>query len=270
MGKASWRNSSEVKYKEGLGMERVTFKNSRNLTLVGNLYPSVSKSIIIMCHGFMSSKCSKGRFERLAIAFNKLGYNALAFDFSGCGESDDDSLTVEKEIDDLKSAISFAKSKGYEKIALYGHSLGTLICLKCYTSEIATMVLSGALTDSMQYNWYEFFTKEQMEELMKKGYITESTPKEVRKEIIVDKQILMDFELIDQKELLRNVTCPVLIIHGNNDEEEILLCERSKMAMTLLSSDSKLEIIDGANHSFLEHFHIVIKLAADWFGKYLG
>lgn len=129
-----------------------------------------------MCHEFMSSKYSKGRFERLAAAFNKLGYNALAFDFSGCGESDNDSLTVEKEIDDLKSDISFTKSKGYKKIDLYGHSLGTLICLKCYTSETITMVLSGVLTDFMQYNWYEFFTKEQMEELMKKGYIAESTP----------------------------------------------------------------------------------------------
>jgi hypothetical protein len=32
------------------------------------------------------------------------------------------------------------------------------------------MVLSGALTDSMKYNWNEFFTKEQMEELKEKGF----------------------------------------------------------------------------------------------------
>lgn len=250
-------------------MERVIFRNSRNLMLVGNLYPSVSEAIIIMCHGFMSSKYSKGRFERLAAAFNKSGYSALAFDFSGCGESDDDILTVEKEVDDLKSAISFAKSKGYKKIALYGHSLGTLICLKSYTPEIITMVLSGAITDSMKYNWHEFFTKEQMQNLEQSGYIIQYTPEEVRKKVVIDNQILMYFELINQIELLRNVTCPILIIHGNKDEEENLLCERSKMAMTLLSSDSKLEIIDGANHSFLEQFDTVIKLVDDWFSRHL-
>jgi alpha/beta superfamily hydrolase len=64
----------------------------------------------------MSSKYSKGRFERLATAFNKSGYSALLFDFSGCGESDDDILTVEKEVDDLKHAIEFVKSKGYKKL----------------------------------------------------------------------------------------------------------------------------------------------------------
>lgn len=250
-------------------MERVRFKNSRNLNLVGHLYPSTSESIIIMCHGFMSNKYSKGRFERLAMAFNESGYSALLFDFSGCGESDDDILTVEKEVDDLKSAIQFVKLKGYKKIALYGHSLGTLICLKNYTPEIITMVLSGAATDSMKYNWYEFFTKEQMEELEEKGYLIQYTPQEFRKKTTIDERILKDFELINQRELLKDVNCPVLIIHGNNDEEEKLLYERSKAAMSLLSKDSKLEVIDGANHSFLEHFDIVVKLATEWFKKHL-
>jgi pimeloyl-ACP methyl ester carboxylesterase len=131
------------------------------------------------------------------------------------------------------------------------------------------MVLSGALTDSMKYNWSEIFTKEQMKELEEKGYLTEYTSLEVRKEIVIDKRILEDFELINQRKLLEDVNCPVLIIHGNNDEEEKLLYERSKAAMTLLSSDSKLVVIDGANHSFLEYFHIVVKLTTEWFIKYL-
>jgi alpha-beta hydrolase superfamily lysophospholipase len=250
-------------------MERVTFTNSNNLTLVGNLYPSVSDSIIIMCHGFTSNKYSNGRFERLIKAFNKSGFSALAFDFRGCGESDDDSLTVDKEVDDLDSAIEFVKSRGYKKIALYGHSLGSLICLKCYTPEIMTMVLSGALTDSMHYNWEEIFTKDQMQELRETGYIIEPTPTEVREKIIINKQMLIDFDSINQKELLKSITCPVLIIHGNNEEEEILLCERSKRAMTLLSEDSKLEIIDGANHSFIEHYDVLIDFADNWFIKHL-
>lgn len=251
-------------------MERVIFINSRNLTLVGNLFLSNSDSIIIMCHGFMSSKYSKGRFEKLAAEFNKSGYSALTFDFSGCGESDDDSLTVDKEVDDLSSAISFVKSRGYKKIALYGHSLGTLICLKAYTSEIITMVLSGALTGPMKYNWDEFFTIEQMKELKKNGYITQHSSHSYRDKIIVDKQMLMDFELINQHELIKNISCPILIIHGNNDEEEKLLFERSKIAMTLLSSSSKLEVVSGANHSFLDHLDILINLANNWFMKYLG
>jgi putative redox protein len=75
-------------------MEKVTFKNSRNLSLVGNFYPSSPENIIIMCHGFTSDKSSRGRFDRFAYAFHQLGYSILAFDFSGCGKSDDDRLTM--------------------------------------------------------------------------------------------------------------------------------------------------------------------------------
>lgn len=250
-------------------MEQVTFTNSRNLKLVGNLYATNSESIVIFAHGFLSDKNSRGRFPRLAKALNESGYNVLTFDFSGCGESDDDTLSVSNRIDDLNSAIKFVKAKGYTKVGLYGHSLGTLICLKCYNHDIETIVLSGALTDSMKYDWNDVFTKEQIKELNEKGYLTEYYPKEVRKKILVHKQILMDFDLINQKELLKNVNCPVLIIHGDNEEEEILLCERSKKAMTLLSSDSKLEIIHGATHSFFEHYETLIDLTRDWFLNHL-
>ena len=65
-------------------MERVTFTNSRGLTLVGNLHPPPAQSIIIMCHGFTSDKSSRGRFDRLGQTFAAHGYGVLAFDFSGC------------------------------------------------------------------------------------------------------------------------------------------------------------------------------------------
>lgn len=253
----------------GIVMERISFKNSRSLRLVGNLYSSNSKTIIIMCHGFMSDKYSKGRFDKLATAFNKCGFDALVFDFSGCGESDNDSLTIETEVDDLKSAISHVISKGYERIALFGYSLGTLICLKSYIPEIVTMVLLGALTGPMKYNWDEFFTQEQMKELEENGSIIEYISGGTRNKIIIDRKVIEGFELIDQGELLKEVKCPVLIIHGDGDEEESLLYEKSKVAINLLSTDSRIEVINGATHSFLDYFDMVVKLSTDWIKKHL-
>lgn len=172
-------------------------------------------------------------------------------------------------MDDLKSAIAFAKSRGFNKIALYGHSLGSLICLKGFQPDIVTMVLSGAGTGPMKYNWEEYFTKDQIIELKLRGYITENRFPGVRKQIIIDKQILEDFESVDQKEILKQITCPILIIHGNNDEEENLLCGWSKKAIDLLPKKSRLEIIDGANHSFLDHLDKLITIATDWFTQHL-
>jgi hypothetical protein len=46
------------------------------------------------------------------------------------------------------------------------------------------MVLSGAFTDAMHYDWNEYFTKEQMMELKESGYITVKREEGVRKIII--------------------------------------------------------------------------------------
>lgn len=250
-------------------MTRVTFRNSRAKTLVGTLYPADSKSIIIMAHGFTSDRFSKGRFPRLAHAFNRSGYDVLTFDFSGCGESDDDSLTAEKWVDDLRAAIRYVQSQGYQQIGLYGHSLGSLICLSCYSSDVSAIVVSGALTGAMHYQWEEHFTAEQLNELQETSTMTVVRQDGIRKQIMIDQQMLLDFERVNQEELLRPVNCPVLIIHGNNDEEERLLCDRSTRGMHFLSADSQLVVINGASHSFLEHFEQVIQLADNWFVTYL-
>lgn len=249
-------------------MEKVSFKNSRSLSLSGNLYPAGNKDIVILSHGFTSDKYSRDRFERLTSALNLNDISALTFDFSGCGESDDDSLNMIKETDDLKSAINFVKGLGYKRIALYGHSLGTVITLKAYNEGIISMVLSGAGTDSMKYNWNEYFTQSQMKELEEKGIITELRPGEIREKLVIEKQMLKDFEQVNGEKLLKNISCPVLIIHGNRGEEENFLLEKSKRGIMILSPESKLVILDGADHSFMEHYEKLINLTCDWFKKW--
>lgn len=202
-------------------------------------------------------------------SLNTSGYNFLASDFSGCGESDGEISSVNQQVGDLKSAISFVQSRDIQKIGLYGHSLGTLICLKCATPGIRAMVLSGAITDGMNYDWKEVYSEQQLEELAEKGFLT--TIDRTGKKREVGGQILRDFREVDQKELLANVSCPVLIIHGNdpNDREEMLLLERSRRSMLLLSAESRLKVIEGADHSLRNVFSEVIDLANAWFVRHL-
>lgn len=249
-------------------MERVTFTNSRNLKLVGNFHPSSPRSVIIMCHGFTSDKSSRGRFDRFSSAFQAIGYSVLAFDFSGCGESDDDALTLAKMVDDLHAAISFVQAKGFSQIALYGHSLGCRVCLSAYSPAISTMVLSGAGTGPVNYDWNEHFTAEQMNELAESGRITEHLQSEPRQTLIIDRQMLLDFADFDQEKLLSSVKCPVLIIHGDSCWEEKLLSSITEQGMRWLSRTSKLAIVEGAEHSFMRHLPIVEQLACDWYREH--
>jgi pimeloyl-ACP methyl ester carboxylesterase len=248
-------------------MEKVNFKNSRGLNLVGNLYPADSNAVVIMSHGFTGDKSESGRFDRIAEVINNKGYNVLAFDFSGCGESDDDSLTVDKQIDDLESAIKHIKSQGFQKIGLLGHSLGGLVSLRVYNEDISTMVLTAPVTNKITYAWDKRYSPEQLAELKEKGYITKIRDKGVRRKIIIDSQMLTDRESVNQEELLKNIKCPVLIIHGDADERVPL--KDSKKAVPYLSNESKLEIVAGATHKFNDHLGIFADLAAAWFQKYL-
>jgi len=250
-------------------MERVTFKNSRNLTQVGNLHSAPSASAVVLAHGFTSEKTSDGRFVRLGDALQSIGLNVLAFDFGGCGESDDDILDFPHQIDDLNSAISFVQSKGAQAIGLHGHSLGSLVCLRCFSPKIAAMVFTGALTDRMQYDWSGYYSSAQLSQLDELGYLsaTDRTGKERK----IGRQLLQEFSLIDQQDLLQNVTCPVLIIHGNHqdDWEEQQLLERSRKGMKFLAPSSRLEVLEGGSHGLREQYDRVIEMAKSWYGQYL-
>lgn len=88
-------------------MESTSFLNSRGLELTGDLYKSDSTTGVVMSHGFTGDRTEWGYFDRIAEDLNEAGYNVFRFDFSGSGESGDNAITVEKEVDDLDSAIRY-------------------------------------------------------------------------------------------------------------------------------------------------------------------
>lgn len=253
--------------------QRVLFRNSRGLNLVGQLRSAGSDAVIVMAHGFMSDKSSRGRFDRLARRLNEAGFDSLAFDFGGCGESDDDSLTLAKEIDDLRAAVGFLRQRGYRGLALWGHSLGGRVCLEARIPDLATMVLTGAATGPMQYRWTEHFSPAQLQELAAKGRLAVPLEEGPRRAAIIEPQTLDDFASGDQAATLGRVRCPVLLVHGDGDAEERALLALSRQALGRLPKGSRLEVIEGAEHGFLEpvdRFDRVIELGLGWLGRYFG
>ncbi|MBN6188851.1 hypothetical protein JQN58_18530 [Aneurinibacillus sp. BA2021] len=122
------------------------------------------------------------------------------------------------------------------------------------------VVLSGALTDAVQYEWDDYFTKEQMHELEEYGMITVHREEGVRRIIT-----------LDQASLLQPIACPVLLIPGNHESaaEEKLLLEQSSRALMYLPKKSELMIIEGATHSFIEHMDELERTACTWYNTHL-
>ena len=251
-------------------VKRVAFQNSRGLTLVGNLCPANAVKIVVMSPGSCSDKSSQGRFDLYARRLNEEGISAFAIDFSGCGESDNDLLTIEKEVDDLKAAIQCVQSQGYTKIGLYGNSLGGLISLIAFSPDIQTIAMTGGLTGPMKFDWDKLLTAGQKQELQEDGRVTVRDSHNMhRKEVMLDKTFFQNFEWINQEEILRLVTCPVFMIHGDGDEEERSGQQLSQSGLKYLPKESEIKLLLGAGHGFWGYIDEVAELLVQWFARYL-
>ncbi len=246
--------------------EKVNFKNSKGKNLVGILHIPDMKTdaIVIICHGFCSAK-DRERLINVAEAYSKKGISALRFDFGGSGESYETEITIKNQIDDLISTIAFVKSKGYKRIGLQGESLGGLVSVLAYTPNIKTMVLWAPVTKGKD-KLKEILEQEKLsgEELEEKGYLTKI---KYGREYKIPKQYFEERLKVNQKEILLKIKTPILIIHGNKDDSVPL--QSSKEAMNYLPRGSKLEIIDGGNHTLENKMGKVIPLSVNWFEEYL-
>ena len=95
---------------------------------------------VILCHGLTGDKYEWGRFTKTAKALNEEGFDALIFDFSGSGENERESITLSKQVKDLEDIYTWAKNKGYTRIAVIGLSFGGLTALVAELPGIKTYV----------------------------------------------------------------------------------------------------------------------------------
>ena len=78
-----------------------------------------------------------------------LGVDLLSFDFSGCGNSDGDWVTLgHKETDDLNAVIQYLVTRGKtSKIALWGRSMGGATALN-FDHNSSAIPISCMIIDS--------------------------------------------------------------------------------------------------------------------------
>lgn len=249
-------------------MEKINFENSRGLELAGNYWNAGSDTAVVMSHGFTGNKEEWGKFTRIAEKFNSAGFTVLAFDFSGCGESEDDSITIQKEVDDLNSAIDYVKSRGAERVGLFGLSQGGLITLETYKKRqdgVSAIVLLAPLTDAIPDYRHQKFSQTQRENLEKKGYTVRTRKKGERDRFVIPNKLIERKENLDQDELVSGVECPVLFIHGAEDSTVPL--EHSEGAVKNLNKAEIQKIED--DHYFEESVDEVAKLSERWFKEHL-
>lgn len=249
-------------------MSTVSFINSRGGRLVGVLRDEGPDAVVVLAHGFLSDKSSQGRFDYISRCLNRAGFSTFAFDFSGCGESQDDALTLAKLVDDLECAVREVRRRGYPRVALWGHSLGTRVCVSAQVDDVFAMVLTGAGIGPVHHDWDTFLTPAQRTQLATTGRATFEIEDGPRRTAVIERQMVADFSSMDQRRTLSRLASPTLIIHGDGDDEEVMLAKISRAGIRHLPNGSRIVVLPGAGHGFFGYIDRVIHLGRGWLTKH--
>ncbi len=254
--------------------ERAYFNNSRGMKLSGilDLPVKVNKHpAVIICHSFTGYKELKNLFH-LGKKLAERGFVALRFDFSDCmGESEGkcEDMMLTHQINDVESAINFLLEKDYvdaEHIGVAGHSLGgiTAIATAGFEKRIRALVSIAA---PARFDWQKLFDEAFIKKWKEKGITTFPTYKKGK--IKIRYSFFEDLKEYDGLKIIKNVTCPIRIIHG--DADTLVPLKNAEGLFEQASEPKDLKIVEGAGHMFMKEPYLstMIELTISWFEQYL-
>lgn len=193
-----------------------------------------------------------------------LGINFCAFDFSGCGNSEGDQVTLGcKEKDDLKAVISYIKEYSrVSTIGLWGRSMGaatSLLFMKENPGVITCAAMDGGFS-SMSDIMGGIFDRMTVEMGYGPGF-TACLP--ILERNFKDRT---GFALRDlnPEEAAKSCVAPALFLHGANDEF-ITPAHTQKLFAAYAGTDKVVKMVNGDHSS--ERDDAVIKDILDFFKR---
>lgn len=245
--------------------EKLFFENTKGSKLCGILSDSTSdksRPIIILCHGFTTSKNGSSYIE-LEKILNKNKISTFRFDFFGHGESEGkfEDITISEAVDDILNAIKFLKSKGYFKIGLVGSSFGGMAgLLAASKTDLFVLALKSPVSDYLgkllaEKNRYP------VETWKEKGFTYHINSK--GKKFRLNYSFFEDAGKVSGYEAAKKIKIPTLIVHGDKDKS--VPVEQSKKIASLIKN-CRLEIIKGCDHKYskLEDFKKMLDLISSF------
>ena len=222
--------------------ERIEFKNSKGQKIVGVLEKANDKGeIAIFIHGFSANKDGGPKFMAEELAKNKI--NSFRIDLDNQGESEPklEEASITNYKDTVLSAIRKLQELGFQAIDLVGTSFGGAVALAVANRfPINKMVLRAPVLDHYQ-RMLKQYGKEKIEEFKKAGHVNYYKDGQVYK---IGYQWVEDGKLYPF-EKMKDITCPILIIHGTNDDTVDYKDSVEKVSQF---PNARLVSIKGASH----------------------
>jgi dipeptidyl aminopeptidase/acylaminoacyl peptidase len=217
--------------------ESVCFGNSRHHTLIGSYYapPTPATKCVIYLHGNASFHC-EGNF--LIPIFIPAGVSVLCFDFSGCGISGGEYISLGHfERDDVECAIEFVKTTfGIREIALWGRSMGAATAVMM----MGHPMIACAVADS-PFASLPRLLREQSESVPIPGCLTGPAIWFLSQKIMTLAHF--DVRKVLPIEVARQGRKPLFLIHG--DRDQLIHTEHSRRLKEAYGGPVELRIVSG-------------------------
>ncbi|XWS26688.1 hypothetical protein CRYUN_Cryun26dG0051700 [Craigia yunnanensis] len=201
--------------------KRVIIPNKHGEKLVGLLHETGSKEIVILCHGFRSSK-DYNTMVNLAAALEKEGISVFRFDFAGSGES--------------------------EGSFLFG---GNVVLLYASKYQDIHVVVNVSGRYDLKRGIAERLGEDIMEIIKKDGYFDVKN-KIGGVEYRVTEESLMEHLRTDMHEACLKIDkeCRILTVHGSADD---IIPLENALEFAKIIPNHQLHIVEGANHGYTSH-----------------
>lgn len=189
---------------------------------------------LVFCHGFLSDKSGsyEGRCERAVEA----GYNAVRFDFRGCGEADGTFVdqTLSDKLADLRAVADHFDPDRY---ALFGSSFGGKVAFHAAADDdrVTAVASRAPVTYNRAFDGYR-------DSVARAGSHAFDTGQRI------DDRFFADFDQYPFDAVVGNLSVPVAIFHGRDDES--VPVGDSFDAAESLRTDVLLQTFVGEGHRF--------------------
>lgn len=189
---------------------------------------------LVFCHGFLSDK-SGSYAERCERAVDA-GYDAVRFDFRGCGESDGRfrDQTLSDKLADLRAVVAAVDPDSY---ALFGSSFGGKVAVHAAAGNdrVSAVATRAPVTYNRAFDDYRTAVERAGTAQFEDGRA-------------IDDDFFADFDTHDFEAAARDIDVPVAIYHGRDDAS--VPVGDSFDAASTLETDVLVEVFAGEGHRF--------------------
>ncbi|XP_041007264.1 uncharacterized protein LOC121251922 isoform X1 [Juglans microcarpa x Juglans regia] len=250
--------------KDPVIQKKIVIPNKYGEKLVGVLHETESPEIVILCHGFRSSKENK-TMVNLAVALENEGISAVRFDFAGNGESEGSFQygNYWREVEDLRSVIQHFSAANRVIRAILGHSKGgnvVLLYASKYRDVYKVVNVSGRydLTEGIEKRLGKYF----MQRIKEHGFID---VKSIQGDFIyrVTEESLMDRLSTNMHKACLQIDkeCRVFTVHGSHDT---IVRSLDAFEFDKIIPNHKLHVIGGCDHGYVHHQGYLASIVLDF------